>query len=294
MSAKQKNRDSLSRFLFENQSIRGEIIHLDSVWRAVLKNAAYPPVVENILGEAMAAVALLAAVLKLDGSVTLQIQADGKLPMLVAQCTSDQSLRGLAHWDPDVAGDSLAEICGTGNLSITIEPKKRTERFQGIVELGEQGLAQALEGYFAQSEQLNTRLWLAADGELAAGMMLQEMPGSSDDPDAWNRLTQLADTLQREELMGLEAEEVIHRLFHEEDIRLFDPWIYSFRCTCSREKIETVLKNLGYTEVIALQEEQGKIVSHCEFCNKEYGFDKVDVEALFTADNQPNVPKTQH
>src|SRR5690606_28106437 len=152
----------------------------------------------------------------------------------------------------------------------------------GIVALEtEENLARAFHGYFERSEQLATRLWLAAGDTRAAGMLLQALPGDTEDADAWNRTVQLADTLTDQELLDLPQRDVLHRLFHEEDVRVFEPEPVSFRCTCTRERIETVLRSLGYDEVQSIIAEQGHVSVDCEFCNQNYIFDPVDVEKLF-------------
>ena len=286
-------KDQLHRFLIENTNVRGELVHLNATWRAVLERTEYPENVRKILGEALAACALLAATIKFDGSLILQIRGDGPLHMLVAQATSDGTMRAIARWNDDVPDHDLKSIFGDGQMVITIEPSKG-EPYQGIIALQGDHLNQALEAYFQQSEQLNTRLWLIADDHISAGFLLQEMPGEIPDADAWQRSTQLAMTITDSELLQLDAKDFLHRLFHEEDIRLFDSTPLCFRCNCSRERISTMLLSLGSTEVHSILEEQGNIEVDCEFCNAHYVFDPVDVEAIFAGHHQPEVPETKH
>ena len=292
----QRDSDVLSRFVFERTNVRGELVHLDATWRAILERRDYPEPVRELLGQAMAAAALLITTIKFNGSLILQVQGDGPVSLIVVQAKSDRTLRGLAHWTDPVLPGPLAQLVGKARLAITIDQGGERERYQGIVALEtEENLARALEDYFARSEQLATRLWLSTGAERAAGMLLQALPGETDDADAWNRTVQLADTLSNEELLELPQREVLRRLFYEEDVRVFEPEPVSFRCTCTRERIETVLRSLGYDEVQGIIAEQGRVSVDCEFCNQNYVFDPVDVEKLFAAsEHQPNVPPTRH
>lgn len=289
-----RDRDSLHRFMFEDTSVRGELVRLDATWRAVLERHDYPPVVRELLGEAMAAAALLGASLKFQGSLILQITGEGPVTMLVVQVSEQRTLRGMAEWDDEVEPAPLRELFGNGRLAITIDPGQGSERYQGIVELGDEGLSEALEGYFHRSEQLATRVWLAADTHHAAGLLLQQLPGSTTDEDAWNRVTHLGATVTDEELTGLPAREILRRLYHEETIRLFEPEPVSFRCSCSRERIAETLRGLGYEEVQSIVEEQGRVSVDCSFCNQHYEFDPVDVAQLFADVPSPEVPKRTH
>jgi molecular chaperone Hsp33 len=286
--------DSLQRFLFEQTNVRGELVHLDATWRAVLERRDYPPVVRDLLGEAMAAAVLLGATIKYRGSLIMQIQGKGPISLLVVQVTSGRTLRGMAQWEGELKPGSLKELFGDGTLVITIEPEAGRERYQGIVGLGDAGLSQALEGYFQRSEQLATRLWLAADTQRAAGLLLQEMPSESHDPDAWSRVVHLGSTITSPELLELSFLDVIRRLYHEEDVRIFDAEPVSFRCSCSRGRIVETLRGLGYDEVRDILNDQGTVSVDCSFCNQHYEFDAVDVERIFASGYSPEVPKTKH
>jgi molecular chaperone Hsp33 len=276
-------RDSLHRFVFEQSNVRGELVHLDASWQAVLDRQTYPAAVRDVLGEAVAAAALLTATLKFDGTLTLQVQGDGPVRMLVVQCTSQRTFRGLARWTGRVEPGPLPSLFGKGHMAITIEPSQSGERYQGIVAMGGGTLSDALEAYFRQSEQLDTRLWLEADSAGAAGLLLQALPRVSEDADAWERVVHLGAILTRQELLQLPAEQLLYRLFHEEQVRLFDALPVSFRCTCSRRRIEDVLRQLGPDEVRGIVKEQGVVSVDCEFCNHHYEFDAVDVEGLFAS-----------
>jgi molecular chaperone Hsp33 len=285
--------DALRRFMFESFRVRGEIVRLEQSWQAVLERQAYPPAVRALLGEAMAAVVLMASTLKFDGLLTLQIQGEGDLHLLVVQCGSDLSVRGLAKWRGEDPRGSLAELTGNGRLAITIERRGGKERYQGIVLADTHTLGACLEAYFEQSEQLPTRIWLAADNTGAAGMLLQQLPGdaapSSGDDEGWRRARILADTLSAEELLALDSRELLRRLFHEEDLRLADGRAVAFRCSCNRRRVEGALRLLGREELAELLEAEGQIEVRCEFCNQAYALDTVDVEQLL-AEEGPLTP----
>jgi molecular chaperone Hsp33 len=290
-----RDSDCLHRFVFENTDVRGELVHLDASWRAVLERQDYPPPVRNLLGEALAAAALLSATIKIDGSLQLQLQGDGPVRLLLVEVTAQRTLRGLARWNGEVTAGPLGEQVGAGaRLSITIDPGEGRDRYQGLVLVEQDTLAATLEDYFIKSEQLATRLWLAADSQRTAGMLLQRLPGARADDEDWNREVFLGETLSGAELLQLTARALLHRLFHEEDVRLFDAEPLSFRCSCSPERIESMLRRLGYDEVRDILEEQGQVSVNCEFCRQEYAYDAVDVERLFAAADQPEVPPTRH
>lgn len=279
------DRDSIHRFLFEDFPVRGEIVHLDATWQAVLERFDYPPHVRDILGELMAATVLLASTLKFSGTLTVQLQGKGPLHLLVVQCTSRMTLRGLARWKDEVPDAALSEVTGEGRLAITVESPGERHRYQGIVPLEGATIAECLQNYFRDSVQLPTRLWTAAGKDGASGLLLQKLP--TDEPrsnvesDDWNRVQILADTITGDELLNLADEEILHRLFHEDDIRLFESAPVSFRCRCSRARVETMLKSLGEKEIESILDERDQVEVRCEFCNKAEAFDRVDAEQLF-------------
>ena len=283
--------DSLTRFMFEHAAVRGEIVSLDETWREVLKHADYPPPLQTLLGELMAAAALLIATLKFDGSMILQMQGVGAVKLLVVEATSGLTLRATAQWDGDLAAGTFAELLGEGRLVITLDPTSADKQaYQGIVPLQGTDVAAALMHYMAQSEQLDTHIVLAADDECAAGMLIQKLPDQKDsDPDAWNRASQLTATLKAEELLTLDARLILHRLFHEEDLRVFEAEHLRFACTCSRGRVADMLKMLGREEIESVLQEQGQIEVQCEFCNRHYRFDPIDAAQLWL----PNVPAVE-
>lgn len=290
-----RDQDSLHRFLIEGSNIRGELVHLDESWKALLAKNAYPEPVRALLGEALAAVALLGATLKIDGSIILQVRGEGPVTLLVAQAQSDHTVRGLARHNDAVPSDRpLTELFGTSRLVITIDAGQGGEPYQGIVPLAGERLAEALQGYFDQSEQLPTKLWLTSSERSAAGLLLQDLPGEQLDPDAWDRTTLLADTLTEQELLDLPAPTLLRRLYNQEWVRLFESQPVSFRCSCSAERCRGMLLALGEPEVRTILDEQGEVSINCEFCNSRYRFDAVDIEQLFRDGATPSVPPTRH
>ncbi|PLX60608.1 Hsp33 family molecular chaperone HslO [Sedimenticola selenatireducens] len=274
------SQDQLYRFVFESLDIRGEIVQMDASWKAVLERYTYPATVAEQLGQAMAAVILLSATIKYDGSLILQSQGNGPLRTLVAQATRQRTVRVLARWEGELPEGNLAKLYGTGQMMLTVV-NRGGERYQGIVGLEGENLAEALEGYFNNSEQLATRFWLVADGERAAGLFLQQLPSELDRQAEWQRIGMLAETITRDELLNLPVQTLLHRLFHEEQVRLFEPEPVAFRCSCSRERIADSLRAMGKAELLSILEEQGAIEVDCDFCNKHYRFDAIDTEQLF-------------
>jgi molecular chaperone Hsp33 len=295
-------KDLLFRFLFEQCDIRGELVHLDDSWQAVLQRQSYPAPVRDLLGQTMAAAALLSATLKNDAALIVQIQGDGAVPLLVVQIDNQTHLRGMAEWHGDIIAGPLADLCGRGHLTITIDPADGNERYQSIIELGPDSLSRALDNYFQQSEQLNTRLWLSADDRCAAGLLLQELPADmsrdhlsvNQDDDTWNRILHLSDTLTATELRDLPVREILKRLYHEETVRIFEPNSLFFRCSCSRERIANTLRSLGHAETQSIIEDEGLIAVECSFCKKSYQFDSVDCQALFTDTPPADITHTRH
>ncbi|MCW8934170.1 MAG: Hsp33 family molecular chaperone HslO [Gammaproteobacteria bacterium] len=293
--------DLLHRFIIENTRVRGEMVHLNATWKAALARYNYPENVRNILGEAFAACALLSATIKYEGSLILQIRGDGPLHLLVVQATSEGTLRGLARWGDDVPAHNLKNIFGNAQMVITVE-QPSGKPYQGIIALQGEHIQDAIENYFKQSEQLNTRLWLNANNEICTGFLLQELPETretrlsnlGEDHNDWQHAQALGNTLTKEELLTLSSKEILHRLFHEDDVRLFDPSPLSFRCSCSNERISKMIISLGLAEARSIISEQGKVHVDCEFCNAQYDFDSIDVENLFASSTNSAPSQSQH
>jgi len=289
------DRDSLHRFVFEHYPIRGHLVHLDAAWLALIEHRAYPDAIRGLLGEAVAASLLLAATIKFDGVLSLQLQGDGPVHLLLAQCTSGLGVRGLARYrslEGEPAAHGIGALIGTGNLTVTLETDDGAQRYQGIVPIEGAWLAESLQLYFQNSEQLPTRLWLYADDAGVSGMLLQRLPTSEGAgtsasataiEDAWRRVQLIGDTLTPAELSTLADVEILHRLFNEDDLRLFEPSPVYFRCRCSRERVAGMLHGLGEAETRSILAERGEVEVRCDFCNRAYVFDAVDVAQLFNA-----------
>lgn len=288
--------DSLHRFIFENTSIRGNIVHLNKTFKCALQHHDYPLSLRFMLGELMAASALLAATLKLQGgALILQIQGKGPLKLLVVECTAELGIRATAKWDGTLPDSGFTSMIGDGKFVITLDPKNGGQIYQGIVPLEGGTVSEILQNYMQRSEQIDTRIWLSSDDSHAAGMLLQKLPDQPEsDADAWNRTTHLGGTITGRELLTLPARSILHRLFHEEDVRLFDAQPVRFRCTCSRESVGNMLKMLGINEVHSILDERGNVEVHCDFCNARYEFDKVDAELLFTKEVVAPSGKSRH
>jgi len=275
--------DSLQRFHFIDSPVRGEIVRLNRSYLATLERHPYPLPIRKLLGETLVATTLLSAILKFSGSLILQVQGNNIVKLLVAQADHLRHIRGLAQWDGDLTDDSFAALVGGGQLVLTINPGPGLERYQGIVTLDGKNLADGLTTYFAQSEQLPTFIYLTADEQTAAGMLLQVLPGTYDqDPElAWQHLTMLSQTLTTTEMLQLPNQEILKRLFHEEDIELFEPEPVTFYCDCDRARMEKAILTLGSTEAQELIAQHKAIIVTCEFCNRQQNFDAVDVTQIF-------------
>ncbi len=292
--------DTLHRFTFDNTAIRGNIVHLHQSFMIALQNQEYPAVLREALGELMAAGLLLAATLKMHGALVLQIQGRGALKLLVVECTrqpetDNMTIRATAKFSSDMHDGTLLELIGDGHFVITLDPKDGGEGYQGIVPLEGTNVAEILENYMRRSEQIETSIWLACDGKSAAGMLLQKLPDQKEtDPDAWNRTNILAETVQNQELLELSAEDLLGRLFHEEEVRLYEGQAVQFLCSCSRDSVSNMLRMLGREEIKSIIEERGNLEVHCDFCNQYYKFDKIDSEQLFLADVPPPASQIHH
>jgi molecular chaperone Hsp33 len=300
--------DQLLRFNFDKLDIRGELVYLNDSWQQVLLRYDYPPNVRQQLGAALAALVLLSATIKFDGNMILQVQGNGPLRKLVVQVTHDGAVRGLARWEGLVPAGSLHEVYGEGQILITVL-KDGGERYQSIVAMEGQTLADALNVYFMQSEQLPSTFRLVATPSCVAGFFLQQLPDSRSTreqllaegsnaalPDLanreedWNRVNILAATLEESEMLALKPEQLLTRLFHEEQVSVHQPKALRFACTCSQEKVETTLISLGRAELDDILQEQGKIEVDCEFCNQRYLFNAVQVAALFAKPRSDDLP----
>jgi molecular chaperone Hsp33 len=295
--------DTLQKFIFDNATVRGELVDISATWREVQARHDYPAPVKRVLGEMVAAAALLSANLKFNGSIIMQIHGDGPVRLLVVECDSALRLRATAKLSPDreIPADAgvtqLLNAHGKGRFIITLDPAEKVpgqQPYQGIVPLDGDDVATVIEHYMLRSEQLDTKLWLAADDNVARGLLLQKLPYhggkaeatplSSDEAlETWNRAAILGSTLKREELLSTTIDVLMQRLFWEETIRIFEPVHPSFHCSCTREKVGNMLKMLGQEEVEDVLSELGTVAINCDFCGQHYEYDKVDCAQLFTS-----------
>lgn len=290
--------DVLHRFMLERAGVRGVLVRLGTAWREVAGRSAYPAVLRSALGQALASSALLTGNIKLEGALSVELKSSGPLRLLFAECTDQGRLRGLARWNDPLPETLDLAALPDAIMAITIGNAERGQRYQGLVDLQHPDLATALENYFGQSEQLPARIVLAADGEHAVGLMLQKLPDEGghdavEDEDAWTRIQHLTATLGEEELLATPPEQLLYRLYHEESVRLFEPRPLAFGCSCTRERVEAVLRSLGREEVeAALEAREGEIEVICEFCAQRYTFDRIDAEHLLSASPAATAPHT--
>ncbi|RZT09124.1 molecular chaperone Hsp33 [Duganella sp. CF402] len=304
MSITITGQDTLQKFIFDNAAVRGELIDISATWREVLARHSYPAPVKKVLGQMTAAAALLSANLKFNGSIIMQIHGDGPVSLLVVECDADLRLRATAKLvTGEVVADdatlaSLVNAHGKGRFVITLDPLEKVpgqQPYQGIVPLDGGDVATVIENYMLRSEQLDTKLWLAADDNVSRGLLLQKLPHHGGKADAtplseedaletWNRAVILGSTLKEEELLSTGIDVLIQRLFWEETIRVFDPLHPQFHCSCTREKVGNMLKMLGRDEVESVIAEHGKVAVNCDFCGQHYEYDPVDCAQLFLSD----------
>ncbi len=290
--------DVLHRFLLEQAGVRGTLIRLGAAWREVAAHAKYPQALRALLGETVAASALLTGNIKLDGALSIELKSSAALRLLFAECTDQGRVRGLARWHEPLPEPLALDALPDAIMAITIGNVERGQRYQGLVELQHAGLAVSLENYFVQSEQLPARIVLAADEQQAVGLMLQKLPdeGGRDavhDEDGWNRVLHLTATLGAAELLATPAPELLRRLYHEESVRLIEARPLAFGCSCSRERVSAMLRSLGRDEVEAALAARGEEIEViCEFCAQRYHYDRIDAEHLLSAVVAPPMPDT--
>ncbi|WP_034460299.1 Hsp33 family molecular chaperone HslO [Buttiauxella noackiae] len=276
--------DQLHRYLFENFAVRGELVTVSDTWQQIMQNHDYPAPVKTILGELLVATSLLTATLKFDGDITVQLQGDGPMTLAVINGNNNQQMRGVARFKGHIPADAdLKTLVGNGYLVITITPAQG-ERYQGVVGLEGDTLAACLEDYFLRSEQLPTRLFIRTgdvEGRPAAGgMLLQVLPAQDAQADDFNHLAALTETIKAEELLTLPANDVLWRLYHEEEVTLYDPQNVEFKCTCSRERCADALRTLPDEEVNSIIAEEGEIDMNCDYCGNHYVFNAMDIAEI--------------
>jgi molecular chaperone Hsp33 len=279
-------KDSIQRFIFENANVRGEIVRLTDSFQTITTQHPYPPALRKTLGEALVVTCLLSAIIKMKGRLTVQFQGKHPLKLLLAQCNHQSELRGLVHWQGDLNEKEIEAALKKGTLAIMVSPDATTTTYQGIIAWQGHSFAQSVEIYFRDSEQLSTRLWLAVNDTSAAGILLQSLPHAPTTSalydDAWEKIIHLTHTITPTELLSLDHDLILKRLYaQEEEVRIFSPTPIRFACTCSLERSENAIKMLGEKEAEEELKETQKIVVTCEFCNKEYIFDQAAVMRLF-------------
>jgi len=277
--------DSCQRFIFSGLDIRGEVVRLNGSFAEILANKEYPQAVRNLLGEFLAASVLLSTTIKFDGRLVLQARSEGQIPLIMAECTNELHLRGIARYEEEPTSDNFNELLHSGTLAITVEPPNG-EPYQGIVPLEQDSLAACLEEYFTRSEQLEGHFFLVADEHQCAGLLLQQLPAqlvtdSEIRAEEWSAVTQLASTLSGQELLNLDSEEVLYRLFHQHQVKLFSPREVSYLCSCSRERTARALHAIGKDEIMDILAEQDAVELGCEFCGKQYRFEESELQLLF-------------
>lgn len=275
--------DGVQRFLLEDLDIRGAVVRLSDVWQALLHNRNYPDAVVRLLGQASAVTTIIAANLKQAGRLTLQLQGHGPVRLLVVDCNSDLNLRGHVQSEGDLPSLDIPTLFGDGQLLMTLDFANGAQPFQSYVPIEGATLAEVFEHYLAQSEQTPARLWLAADGLGAAGLFLQKLPTADErDPDGWNRILRLAETVREAELLGLPAERLLTRLFHQETVRIYPSRAVHHDWPMDWDKIRATLRSLGRAEIDAILREQGEVVVHDDLSNHTYRFAAAEIDALFS------------
>ncbi|MCK9535165.1 MAG: Hsp33 family molecular chaperone HslO [Pseudomonas sp.] len=293
--------DFTQRFIFDNSDVRGEMASLEQSYAHVLAKHTYPEPVAALLGELLAAAALLVNTLKFDGLLVLQARSSGAVSLLMVECSSDRELRAIARYDADkISSDaSFQELMPDGVLALTVDPREG-QRYQGLVALDGVTLAECFSNYFVNSAQLPTRFWLYADGQRARGMLLQQLPAdrvldSEEREASWQHVIALASTLTAEELLGLDNETILHRLYHEEQVRLFPTTGVTFQCSCTRERSAQALISLGLDDLqLLLAEKAGTIEIDCQFCNERYLFNEADIAQMFVEQDAADASSTVH
>lgn len=278
----------VQRFLLEDLDIRGAVVRLTDVWQAIQHGRAYPEAVARLLGEMSAVSAVIAGNLKQPGRLTFQVSGHGPVSLLVIDCSEALNLRGYAKAEGVLTGDSLGDLVGDGRLQLSLDVEGMDQPYQSLVPLEGDSIAACFEHYLEQSEQQPAGLWLAATEHAAAALFVQKLPGAdAKDLDGWSRVQQLANTVRNDELLGLEPQEILRRLFAEENVRLFEPRAVTHDWPADPEKVATMLRSLGEDEVRAILAEHGEIVVHDDMSNHTFRFDAADVDALFQ-------PRTLH
>ena len=283
--------DSLQRFLFKHASVRGEMVRLEQTYQTILSQQAYPPLVKHLLGEALMSAALLAGSIQFEGSFSLQFHGDKRLPLLLVQCDHHLHLRALVKYDESQKDIDYNSAFLEGKMTLFIDQYNQTQAYQSIVPIHSISMADNLSHYFAQSDQIQTRIWFATNQHQAAGMLLQLMPDTNilTREECWNYAINIGETITNHELLTLDNQTILHRLYHETELQLYPARHLSFRCQCNIDKMKQVLMVLGKKDVQQLLKEKPEVVIHCDFCNQRYMFNATDVEMIFNTPVAPEI-----
>lgn len=276
-------KDVIQNFVFQNRFVRGSFVRLSESFQTIINQHHYPELLSTMLGEALLGVCLMAPNFKLSGKITLQFQGEGDLRLLSARVTSDFKIRGLVRAEPNLISTiNLKHALADGQLTLTYEPEGG-QSYQSIIPVEKTSIAQTLEDYFIRSEQLPTRFFLTSTAAAGAGMMFQLLPTANQETayQDFEHCAIIDATLTPDELLTLDAETLVHRLFPEEDVRVFEAKAVEFGCSCSRERMSGGVLNLGKEEAYSVLEEQGMVEVICEFCSQSHQFHEPEVEALF-------------
>ncbi len=278
-----KDNDILQPFIFEHANIRGYLVNLTETYQTIINQRPYPPAVKTLLGEAMICCLFLTASLKFEGKLSVQFHGDDRLPLLIVQCDNELQLRAMAKYEEGLNPEDYHQAFLNGKLSITINMAHQHNAYQSVVPIHSSSMSENLMHYLTQSEQITNQVWLAASDQQVAGMMLQLMPDKDtrQQEQFWEYALAIGQTLKDEELLSLDNQTLLHRLYHETELRLFDSRPVHFKCGCSEDKMKNVILMLGETDAQQIIKEHGKIEMHCDFCNKHYQFDSIDTTALF-------------
>lgn len=297
-------KDSLHRFIFDKAPVRGEFVHLHESYRTIVAQHNYPEPIRRLMGEALCVAGLLTAIIKFDGRLTVQFRGSGKLKLLLAQCDNKFQLRGLAKWDggDNISYDDLMDAFEDGVLMISLDSGANVNSYQGIVAWSGRSLAESIEGYFKNSEQLATKIWLSVSDEAAAGLLLQVVPAGqamSSSVNAeliaphWDHAVKSAAKLDPADLLTTHYETILRDLYPDEDIRLFPSVELKFNCTCSRQRSEDAIRVLGREEAEEEIRDKNSLIVTCDFCNRQYVFDSVDLASIFSG-HQDGLPPDTH
>lgn len=275
--------DGLQRFIFEHAEIRGEIARLEEVYQQITEQRPYPPAVKKLLGEALVSCLLLVGSMKFEGELSLQFQGNQDLPLMIVQCDHHLNIRGFAKFKEALNSEDYQRAFLGGQMTLTISQLRQADTYQSVVSIHSLSMAENLMNFFALSEQVSTLIVMASDNKKVVGMLLQLLPEQDNfqKEEFWQYATTLGQTITENELLQLSNQTILHRLYHETDIRLMIEKESRFQCRCTPEKMKNVLKVLGADDVKLLLEQHGRVDVSCDFCNQHYYFDSIDIELIF-------------